>query len=317
VLISLLVFGLLKLTPGDPAQLLAPENATPADIAETRARWGLDQPFQVQYLQFLSNAVQGDFGRSFRFSRPVSDLIGARLPATLELAGLAMVISCLVALPLGVIAGVRPNSWLDNLGTTFGLLGISMPSFWIGIMLILIFAGSLHLLPSSGRSTYGLAGETITGFYILDSLLQGDLDAALDGVRHMLLPAVALGVASAGILMRITRSAVLAVAREDFIRVAQAKGLASWGVVRSHVMRNALLPIITVLGLEVGQLLSGSIIVETVFAWPGVGSLLVDGVGARDYSLVTALVLGYTFIFVLINLAIDGVYAIVDPRIRY
>jgi len=317
LLISLLVFGLIKLAPGDPARLLLPENATDTDVAEARARWGLDQPFHVQYLHFLTNALRGDMGRSFRFSQPVTDLIQARLPATVELATLAILIACTIAIPLGVLAGVRPNSWIDNLGTTVGLFGISMPSFWFGIMLILIFAGMLHVLPSSGRSTYGVAGGTMTGFYIFDSLAQGNPAAAWDAISHMLLPALALGISLAGILMRITRSAILAVTREDFVTVARAKGLKNTSIIWRHVLRNALIPVITVVGLELGQLLSGSIITETVFAWPGIGSLLINGVSSRDYPLVTGLVLGYTFAFVMINLAIDAIYAVVDPRIRY
>jgi peptide/nickel transport system permease protein len=317
LLISLLVFGLVKLAPGDPARLLLPENATEADVQEVYRRWGLDQPFHVQYLKFLGNALQGDFGRSFKFADSVNALIISRLPATLEMAAMAVVISCLFAIPLGVMAGVRPNSWIDNLGTTFGLFGISMPSFWFGIMLILLFAGTLHILPSAGRSTYGVAGPSITGFYVFDSVITGNWAAAWDGLRYMFMPALALGAGLAGILMRITRSAVLAVTREDFVMVARAKGLQNREVVWRHVIKNSLIPVVTVVGLELGQLLSGSIITETVFAWPGIGSLLISGVSARDYPLVTGLVLFYTFGFVLINLMIDALYAVIDPRIRY
>jgi ABC-type dipeptide/oligopeptide/nickel transport system permease component len=317
LLVTLLVYGLLHLAPGDPASLLLPDDATDADVAEARARWGLDKPFIVQYFYFIGNAVQGNFGRSFRFAQPVSELMATRLPATIELAFFAMLIATLIAIPLGVFAGARPDSPVDNVGTVFGLFGISMPNFWFGIMLILFFAGVLHILPSAGRSEYGVAGQTITGFYFIDSVLTQNWAGVADAFRHVILPALTLGCALAGIQMRITRSAVLEITREDYVLVARAKGLMNRVVLWRHVLRNALIPIITVVGLELGTLLSGSIIVETVFAWPGVGSLLITGVTSRDYPLVTGIVLMYTVAFVSINLVIDGLYAFSDPRIRF
>jgi peptide/nickel transport system permease protein len=317
LLVTLLVYGLLHLAPGDPASLLLPDDATDADIAEAKRRWGLDQPFLVQYVYFIANAAQGNFGRSFRFAQPVSELIATRLPATIELAFFALIIATLIAIPLGVFAGARPDSAIDNVGTTFGLFGISMPNFWFGIMLILFFAGVLHILPSAGRSEYGVAGQTITGFYFIDSIIVGNWAGVADAFKHVVLPALTLGTALAGIQMRITRSAVLEITREDYVLVARAKGLVNRVVLWRHVLRNALIPIITVVGLELGTLLSGSIIVETVFAWPGVGSLLITGVTSRDYPLVTGIVLMYTIAFVTINLLIDGFYAVADPRIRF
>jgi len=317
LLISLLVFLLIQAAPGDPTLMLLGEETTEADIAEARRRWGLDQPVYVQYLKFIANTAAGDLGRSFRFAEPVSEVILMRLPATVELASFAIVIAVGLAIPLGVWAGSKPNSWIDNAGTSFGLFGISMPNFWLGIMLILLFAGVFHIFPSAGRSTYGVAGPRETGFYFLDSLLQGNWEGVRDAFSHIVLPALALGTNGVGILMRVTRSAVLEVLHEDYIRTARAKGLGEQWVLWRHGLRNALIPIITVVGLELGTLLSGSIIVETVFAWPGIGSLLITGVNARDYPLVTGLVLMYTIAFVTINLVIDAVYAIVDPRIRY
>lgn len=317
LLITLLVFALLQAAPGDPASLLLPAEATAADVAEARQRWGLDQPFYVQYFRFVVSAAQGDFGRSFRFNRPVLDLIGQRLPATLELAFFATIIASAIAIPLGVFAGVRPNSVVDNVGTVFGLFGISLPSFWFGIMLILLFSGSLHILPSAGRSEYGVGGEVVSGFYFVDSVIQGNWDGVLDAFKHVISPAIALGTALAGIQMRITRSAVLEITREDYVMVARAKGLINRTVLWRHVLRNALIPIVTVIGLELGTLLSGSIITETVFSWPGVGSLLISGVSSRDYPLVTGIVLMYSAAFVLINLLVDLIYAAVDPRIRF
>lgn len=317
LLVTLLVYGLLHLAPGDPATLLLPESATDADVAEAKARWGLDQPFYVQYFYFLANALRGDLGRSFRFAQPVSELIASRLPATVELAFFAIVIAIAIAVPLGVFAGARPDSATDNVGTMFGLFGISMPNFWFGIMLILVFAGTLHLFPSAGRSEYGIAGRTITGFYLVDSVLVGNWAGLVDGIKHVILPALTLGTALAGILMRITRSSVLEITREDYVLVARAKGLMNRVVLWRHVLRNAMIPIVTVVGLELGTLLSGSIIVETVFAWPGIGNLLITGVTSRDYPLVTGIVLMYTVAFVTINLAIDAIYAVADPRIRF
>lgn len=317
LLITLLVFLLLHAAPGDPASLLLSDNTSAADVAEARQRWGLDQPVHIQYLKFFTAAATGDLGKSFRFAQPVSELIAARLPATIELAAFSIMIAVSLAIPLGVWAGARPNSWVDNLGTSFGLFGISMPNFWLGIMLILLFAGNFHLLPSAGRSTYGIAGSQESGFYFLESMARGNWPAVKDAFAHMALPAFALGANMIGILMRVTRSSVLEVMHEEYVVTARAKGLAEQRVLWRHVLNNALIPIITVAGLELGTLLSGSIIVETVFAWPGMGSLLITGVSSRDYPLVMGLVLMYTAAFVTINLVIDALYGFIDPRIRY
>jgi len=317
LLISLLVFLLIHAAPGDPTLLLLGEETNAAEVAKAKERWGLDQPLYIQYGKFLRSAVAGDFGKSFKYAEPVLNVIKSRVPATIELAVFAIVIATLLAIPLGVWAGARPNSWIDNLGTTFGLFGISMPSFWLAIMLILLLAGILNILPTSGRSTYGIAGPEQTGFYIFDSLLQRNWRAVWDALTHIFLPALALGVNMLGILMRVTRSSILEIMNEDYVQTARAKGLQENRVVWRHVTRNALIPVITVVGLELGTLLSGSIIVETVFAWPGSGSLLITALNARDYPLVTGLVMTYTAAFVSINLIIDGLYAVVDPRIRY
>jgi ABC-type dipeptide/oligopeptide/nickel transport system permease component len=317
LLISLLVFLLIHAAPGDPTLLLLGEETNAAEVARAKERWGLDQPLHIQYLKFVKSAAAGDFGKSFKYADSVTSVIKTRVPATIELAIFAIVIATVLAIPLGVWAGARPNSWIDNLGTTFGLFGISMPSFWLAIMLILLLAGVLNLLPTSGRSTYGIAGPEQTGFYIYDSIMQKNWLAVWDALTHIFLPAVALGVNMLGILMRVTRSSILDVMNEEYVVTARAKGLAENKVVWRHVTRNALIPVITVVGLELGTLLSGSIIVETVFAWPGSGSLLITALNARDYPLVTGLVMTYTVAFVTINLIIDGLYAVVDPRIRY
>lgn len=317
LLITLLVFLLLHAAPGDPASLLLSDATSEADVLEARQRWGLDQPVHIQYWKFFTAAVSGDLGKSFRFAQPVSELIAARLPATIELATFSILIAVTLAVPLGVWSGAKPNSWVDNLGTSFGLFGISMPNFWLGIMLILLLAGYFHILPSAGRSTYGIAGSQEGGFYFLESILQGNWPAVKDAFMHMALPAFALGANMIGILMRVTRSSVLEVMHEEYVVTARAKGMAEQSVLWRHVLSNALIPIITVVGLELGTLLSGSIIVETVFAWPGMGSLLITGVTSRDYPLVMGLVLMYTVAFVTINLVIDALYGLIDPRIRY
>lgn len=317
VLISLLVFLLIQAAPGDPTLMLLGEETTAADIAEAKRRWGLDQPIHTQYLKFFVSAAKGDFGRSFKYDQPVIEVIRMRIPATLELALFSVIIALFLAIPLGVWAAAKPNSWIDNLGTTFGLFGISMPSFWLGIMLILLFAGILNLLPSAGRDTYGIASEPITGFYLVDSMIHGNWEGVRDGLAHVFMPALALGANMMGILMRVTRSSVLDVMHEEYVVTARAKGLAEQKVLWRHVLSNALIPVITVVGLELGTLLSGSIIVETVFSWPGSGSLLITALNARDYPLVTGLVLMYTVAFVAINFFIDALYAVIDPRIRF
>ena len=225
LLITLLVFGLLQLAPGDPADILLPEEATHEDIAEARARWGLDKPFHEQYLNFLVSAVQGDFGESFRYKESVIALLAQRFPATLELTFFATLLAVLIGVPLGVWAGARPNSWIDNFGSVFGFFGISMPSFWMGIMLILIVSGYFNLLPSAGRETYGIAGPTITGFYTVDSLIEGNWKGFFDALSYIIMPAATLGVNMLGILMRVTRSAILDVTHEEFVTTARAKGL--------------------------------------------------------------------------------------------
>jgi peptide/nickel transport system permease protein len=317
LLISLLVFLLIQAAPGDPTLMLLGEEATAADIAEARQRWGLNEPIYVQYFKFLTSATKGDFGESFKYDQPVIEVITMRLPATIELAAFSIFIAIVLALPLGVWAAAKPNSWTDNIGTTFGLFGISMPSFWLGIMLILLFAGIFNLFPSAGRDTYGVAGEPITGFYLLDSMVLQNWKAVRDALGHIFMPALALGANMMGILMRVTRSSILDVMHEEYVVTARAKGLAEKKVLWRHVLSNALIPVVTVVGLELGTLLSGSIIVETVFAWPGSGSLLIMGLNARDYPLVTGLVLMYTVAFVTINFLIDALYAVIDPRIRY
>ncbi len=315
-MISLFVFLLLHAAPGDPADILIPDQASPEDIADARRRWGLDQPVLVQYWRFLVSAVTLDFGRSFKYDEPVLALIMQRFPATLELALLATMLAISIGIPLGILASSRPNSWFDNASSLGGFFGVSMPNFWLAIMLILIVSGYFNLLPSGGRATFGVADDPITGFLLLDTLLQRDWDAFKDAAKFIVLPAIVLSVNMTGLLMRMTRSSMLEVLGEDYIMTARAKGLSERVVVWKHALKNARIIVITVVGLEFGALISGSIIVESVFSWPGIGQLLLAGITARDYPLITGLVLVYTTLFIVVNLIVDFLYAAADPRIR-
>jgi ABC-type dipeptide/oligopeptide/nickel transport system permease component len=316
VLIALIVFLLIQSAPGDPASLLLNEDASAADVAAARARWGLDQPVLLQFANFLWSAVQFDFGESFRYGEPVLALIGERFPASLELALFATLIAVVIAMPLGVWAAARPNSLVDNLGSTLGFVGISMPHFWLAIMLILLVSGYFNFLPSNGRETLGVADNPITGFLTVDALLRGNGEALLDALKYLAMPAFVLGLNMVGIVMRVTRSSMLEVLGEDYVMTARAKGVPEPTVIWRHGFRNALVTVVTVVGLEFGSLLSGSIIIETVFSWPGIGSLLLAGIGARDYPLITGVVLVYTTLFIAVNLLVDFLYAAIDPRIK-
>lgn len=316
VLVSALVFLLIHAVPGDPAELLSPEDASPADIDRLRTQLGLDLPVPLQFWRFISHALTGDFGLSFKYGEPVSHVIASHLPATLELALAATIIALAIGLPLGIWAGARPNSWLDGLASMVGFFGISVPGFWMGIMLILLVAGALHWLPSAGRTEIGLDDAPLTGFLLLDTVLRLDAQGFASALRHLALPSLTLGVNMVGIIMRVTRSAVMEAMHEDYVRTARATGQTERRVLWRHVLRNALVVITTVVGLELGTLLSGSIIVETVFVWPGTGSLLIEALQGRDYPLLIGLVMTYTVLFVLLNFTIDLAYAVIDPRIR-
>ena len=316
LLISLFVFLLLHAAPGDPADILIPDQATEQDIKEARQRWGLDQPVMVQYWRFLVSAVTLDFGRSFKYDEPVLSLVMERFPATLELAICATLLAILIGIPLGILASSRPNSWFDNISSLTGFFGVSMPNFWLAIMLILLVAGQLNLLPSGGRHTFGVPDDPITGFLIVDSILQRNWEALRDALTFLILPTIVLGVNMTGLLMRMTRSSMLEVLGEDYIMTARAKGLSERTVIWRHALKNARIIVITVVGLEFGALISGSIIVESVFSWPGIGQLLLQGITARDYPLITGLVLVYTTLFIVVNLLVDFLYAAADPRIR-
>ena len=314
--ISFLIFLLMHIAPGDPVSLLLGDNATPEDIARTRHEWGLDRPLMVQYWEFLSRAVRGDFGRSLKFNEPVMKLVAERLPATLELAIASFLVAILVAIPLGVYSAIKHNSLLDHAGMSVALIGVSLPNFWLGIMLIYFLGGQLNLLPVAGRIEYGIEVQPITRLYLVDSLLAGNFTAFWSALRHLLMPAFTLGTSLAAIVTRIARSSVLEVMRQDFVTTARAKGLSEKVVIWRHILRNAMITIVTILGLQLGALLNGSVITETVFSYPGIGDLLIQSISARDYKLTQVLILFFAVMYFAVNLLVDMLYSWIDPRIK-
>ncbi len=317
--ITLLVFLFLHLIPGDPAVVLLGERATPDQAAALRTQLGIDQPLPQQYLTFLKNLLQFNLGTSIISGIPIADELKTRFPATLELSLAAMAVALVVGIPTGIIAAVRKNSWLDNLAMTGSLLGVSLPVYWLGLLLIYLFAVTLHWLPPSGRISVevGLTFQPITGFYVLDALLRLNGKALLDVLSHLVLPAIALGTIPLAILARITRSAMLETLSQDYVRTARAKGVAELRVVCQHALKNALLPISTITGLQFGSLLGSAILTETIFAWPGIGSWIYQGILERDYPVVQGGVIFVAIAFVLINLLVDLSYVLIDPRIQY
>lgn len=315
--ISILVFLMVRMVPGDPAAAMLGQYATEERVAEVREALGLDQPLHVQYARWLGNAVQGDLGRSIRSRRPVTEDILERLPATLELAVAGLLLALVVGIPMGVVAATHRNSLFDRISMVGTVIGQSMPVFWLGIILIYVFSYALGLLPFSGRLDREVDLQVRTGFYVLDSMLQGNFSALRNTLAHLALPAVALGSVSLALIGRITRSSMLEVLGQDYIRTARSKGLVERLVTYRHAFPNAMIPLVTIVGLQLGTLLGGAILTETVFAWPGLGRLIVNAVFNRDYPLVQGCVLFIAVGFLLTNLAVDIVYAMIDPRVTY
>ena len=287
--VSLLVFAILKFVPGDPAQQVAGLDASAEDLEAIRHQMGLDRPVHVQYLYFVGNALRGDFGRSIRSHRPVVEELGSRLPNTVLLTLVAMALAIVLGIGLGVVAATRQYTLWDSLSMAVAMLGISVPIFWLGLMLMLLFAVQLRWLPTAGTGT----------------------------VWHLVLPALTLGAASSAIIARQVRSAMLEVLRQDYVRTATAKGLRHRTVVMRHALANAMIPAVTIIGLQFGYLLAGAVVTETVFAWPGVGRLLVDAIKFRDFPVVQATILWLAILFSAVNLAVDLLYGYLDPRIKY
>jgi peptide/nickel transport system permease protein len=316
--ITLLVFAFLHLIPGDPAVVLGGERASPDQITALREKLGLNQPLPVQYFTFLANLLRLDLGTSIISGIPIADELRSRFPATFELSLAAMAIALMLGIPAGVIAAVQKNRWLDNLTMTASLLGVSLPVYWLGLLLIYLFAVNLHWLPPSGRisTDLGFSFRPLTGFYVLDALLQRNFSALTDVLAHLILPALTLSTIPLAIVARITRSALLETLSQDYIRTARAKGVPERWVVFQHALRNALLPVVTIAGLQFGTLLGGAILTETIFAWSGLGSWIYEGILARDYPVVQGGVIFVAVTFVLINLLVDLSYGLIDPRIQ-
>jgi ABC-type dipeptide/oligopeptide/nickel transport system permease component len=287
--VTFIIFAMVRLIPGDPAQVIAGEQATRETVEAVRRSLGLDQPIPVQYARFLIDLLSGDMGRSVRTYRPVVRELADRFPNTIELTLAAMLVASLIGITAGVVSATRQNRWPDTLSMLLALGGVSMPVFWLGLMLILLFSVILGWFPPVGRGTW----------------------------TQLVLPSITLGAASAAIVARMTRSSLLEVLREDFVMTARAKGLAERLVIYKHALKNAMIPVVTVMGLQVGTLLSGAVLTETVFAWPGIGRLIVESILARDYPVVQGAVLLTALTFVFVNLAVDLVYSVLDPRIRY
>jgi len=287
--ISLLLFFMLRMLPGDPAQVLAGQMATPEEIENIRQQLGLDRPIYEQYAAYLGRLVRLDLGRSARTQNPVTQEIWARLPNTLQLAVVAITLACLFGIPAGIISAVRPYSWVDYLVTTSALFGMSMPVFWLGLMLVVVFSVILKWLPAGGTGSW----------------------------QHVILPSITLAAFVVAFIARMTRSTMIETLAQDFTTTARSKGLKERVVVIKHAFKNAMIPIITVVGLQFGLLLGGAVLTETVFAWPGLGRLIVDSILARDYPVIQGSILIFGLLYIMVNLVVDLVYALVDPRIRY
>ncbi|MEE9569852.1 MAG: ABC transporter permease [Candidatus Binatia bacterium] len=313
---SFLVFMLMHLAPGDPVDMLLGEEAVEEDYIRKRHEWGLDRPLPIQYWEFIRHAFRGDFGHSYKFGDPVLALVKERLPATIELALASFLVAILLSVPIGVYSATKHNSAWDHAGMTFALMGISVPNFWLGIMLIFYFGAQLQWLPVSGQIDFSFEVPRWTGFYFIDTLAQRDWPAFWDFLKHLLLPAVTLGTALAAITARITRSSMLDVIRQDYIMTARAKGLSEQTIIWKHAVRNALLTVVTILGLQLGALLSGSVVTETVFSWPGIGRLLIEAITVRDYKLAQGIILFFGTMYIFLNIVVDLLYSLIDPRIR-
>ncbi len=295
-----IVFFSLELAPGDPVSMLVPADAGGATgaemVAAIRAKYGLDKPLVVRYGIYLRNLVHLDLGRSIETDQPVARTLLVRYPATLELTVCGLFVALLIALPVGIISAVRQNTLLDNISRVLALGAISLPSFWLGLLLMLLFSLKLRWLPASGR---------------------GGPPWTWEGLRSMIMPAVTLGAMASGILMRLTRSSMLEVLRADYLKTARAKGMAEGRVVWRHALRNALIPVVTSLGLQVGTLLGGTVVIETVFAWPGIGRYAIQGINGKDFPVVQGAVLAMALGFVIVNIVVDVLYSLIDPRVTY
>lgn len=314
--VSMVVFVTMHLLPGDVAQMLLGDRATNESLARLRHELGIDQPVWIQYLRFVADAIRGDLGTSLQTNHKAVDDVLVAFPVTLQLTFASLCIATLIGVPLGVLTAVRAGSRFDTVLMTVTLFGVSMPIFWFGLMLLIVFAAVLDIVPVGGLMPVGMEPPRITGMSIVDSLLAGDGAMIWASIHHMLLPAFTLATVPLALITRITRAEVLAASEFDHVRAARAKGLSGTRVILRHVLLNAAIPIVTVIGLQMGLLLSGAVLTETIFSLPGLGRLMVDSILSRDYAVVQAGTLFISGLFVLVNLAVDLSYAVLDPRIR-
>ncbi len=314
--VSSMTFLALRIVPGNPIETVQNQVMDKEQLARVEAVWGLNKPITEQYVNFMSNLVRGDLGLTMSSGVPIRRMIFERMPPTIELALVALVVSTVIGVGAGVISVVVENRLVDYLVRTLSILGLSLPIFWVGIMFIIIFSVNLKLTPTSGRIGVGIDYETITNFMLIDHIITGNWEALGSYLRHLALPAITIGLTSAGFVARLTRSAMLEVIRSDYIRTARAKGLYQRSVIWKHAMRNAMLPIITLQGLQFGALLGGAVITERVFSYPGMGMWLLDGILERDYSVVQGGIIFVALAYVLMNLLVDVLYHVIDPRLR-
>lgn len=315
--LTLLVFAMVKAVPGDAALIALGERASPEALAATRHEMGLDRPWYIQYGRYVFQMlVEQDLGTSLRSHQPISEVIAEKFPATIELALAAMLLATAFGIPLGILAAIRPGGLFDVGAMTLAVFGVSMPVFWLGLLLMWVFGVVMGILPLSGRQSFDVFVEPFTGFLLFDALWALDMPAAWDALKHLLLPAMTLASIPTAILARMTRSSMVEALALDCCRTARAKGLGPMGIALKHGLRNAALPIVTVVGLQLGTLLGGAVITETVFAWPGLGRWLLESVSARDYDAIQGGILVVAMSFVVINFAIDALYLWIDPRVR-
>ncbi|MED1955074.1 ABC transporter permease [Brevibacillus centrosporus] len=314
---SIVVFSIIRAIPGDPALTILGEKASPKAIEDLREVLGLNNPWYIQYFDYLKQIMTGDLGVSLHSGASITQEIMPYLAATTELTIVSMLFAVIIGVNAGILSAWKQNSWFDYCAMLIALIGVSMPIFWLGLMEQWFFAQELKWLPSVGRDNSRNPVEAITQFYILDTILAGQWDQLWEVIKHLILPGVALGTIPMAIIARITRSSMLEVMRADYVRTARAKGLAQFWVVYKHALKNAMIPVLTVIGLQTGLLLGGAVLTETIFGWPGVGRYIFTAIGNRDYPVIQSGILVIATIFVLINLLVDLLYAYIDPRIKY
>ncbi|AQQ52502.1 ABC transporter permease [Planococcus lenghuensis] len=314
---TFVVFMIIRAIPGDPAQVILGQQATEEAVRSLRAQLGLDDPWYIQYFEYLVGLVTGDLGNSLRTQVPVVEEIWPYLAATIELSMFAIIIAVILGVNAGIISAWFQNSWFDYTAMVLALVGVSMPIFWLGLMNQWIFSIELGVLPTTGRENVRDPVEAITHFYIIDTIITGRFDQLTVVFRHLILPGTALATIPMAIIARMTRSSMLEVMRADYIRTARAKGMKMFLVVYKHALKNAIIPVLTIIGLQMGLLLGGAILTETIFGWPGIGRYIYEAIGFRDYPVIQSGILVVAFIFVMINLFVDLLYSAVDPRIKY